>query len=166
MAADHLIIRVEIVSWSAKPLPTPPGRLFLVGPGHTFEELGDSINQAFARWDQSPAFLFQLPTGRQIGWNAGADTEDAGQIEVCRTVKPGDAFSYVFDPDEDWAHRCLVEDEAVDVSDADAPPPIPVPVYGWGTIPDQYGRETEDEGDDHDHDHGGHDHGEHGHSHG
>ena len=164
MAADHLLVRVEIVSGRGEPLDPAPGRIFLVGPGHSFEELGDSINHAFARWDQSPPFLFQLADGRQIGWEAGPGTEDAGEVEVLRTVKPGDAFSFIFDPHEDWAHRCLVEAEPFDLSGDDDPPPIPVPVYGWGTIPDQFGRNNEDD-EAEDDDHAGHDHSEHGHSH-
>ena len=165
MSSDHLLVRVEIVAWDGEPLDPAPGRLFLVGPGHTFEEFGDSINHAFARWDQSPAFLFQFPEGRQIGWEAGPGTEDAGTIEVLRTIKPGDVFSFVFDPEEDWAHRCTVDAEPVDLSATEQPPPpVPVPVFGWGTIPDQYGREREEEDGDDDGSHG-HDHGEHGHSH-
>lgn len=30
-----------------------PGRIFLVGPSHTFEQFAEAIDAAFARWDLS-----------------------------------------------------------------------------------------------------------------
>ena len=60
--------------------------------------------------------------------------------------------TYVFDLGDHWAHRCAVEPEKADPLDEyGTVPPAPVVVWGWGSIPDQYGRRSfEDEGEDYD----------------
>jgi hypothetical protein len=51
-------------------------------------------------------------------------------------------FRYVFDLGDDWRHRCRALPEKVDPRELyPGPlPRLPVPVWGWGWIPDQYGR--------------------------
>jgi hypothetical protein len=62
---------------------------------------------------------------------------------VARELKPGDEFEFVFDFGDDWRHRCRVLEEKVDPADEYGPiPGRPVPIWGWGWIPDQYGRLT------------------------
>ena len=39
---------------------------------------------------------------------------DHAKHKVCRTVKPGDRFEYVFDLGDNWTHRCVVESGKVD----------------------------------------------------
>lgn len=47
---------------------------------------------------------------------------------------------------EDWDHHCEILLEKVDpLEEYGARPAQPVPVMGWGWIPDQYGREGDDE---------------------
>lgn len=59
---------------------------------------------------------------------------------------PGSAFEYVFDLGDDWRHRCEVQSTDVDPEEEyGAPLDQPVPIWGWGWIPDEYGRVTEDE---------------------
>jgi hypothetical protein len=41
-------------------------------------------------------------------------------------------------------HECEVIEVGIDpIAEFGAPPPGPVSIYGWGPIPDQYGRDTE-----------------------
>jgi hypothetical protein len=66
-------------------------------------------------------------------------------------VTPGDEFTYIFDLGDDWRHRCVVETEKADPREEyGALPTRPVAIWGWGSIPDQYGRRSRD-GDDEDH---------------
>jgi hypothetical protein len=70
---------------------------------------------------------------------------DHAKVKVAREVRPGDEFGYVFDLGDDWRHRCVVEREKVDpVQEYGAIPARPVAIWGWGSIPDQYGRECFD----------------------
>ena len=53
----------------------------------------------------------------------------------------GEEFEYVFDLGDNWRHRCVVEREKADpVEEYGALPDRPVAIWGWGSIPDQYGR--------------------------
>ncbi len=68
-------------------------------------------------------------------------------------LKPGRQFLYVFDLGDDWTHLCTVADQLIDPADAvglDADAmPGPLSYWGWGSIPDQYGRRwNDDSGDD------------------
>jgi hypothetical protein len=52
-------------------------------------------------------------------------------------------FSYVFD------HRCRVQEAKVDPIEAyGVVPSGPAPIWGWGSIPDQYGRRSRDSSDE------------------
>ena len=49
--------------------------------------------------------------------------------------------THVFDLCDDWTHLCTVVDASIDPSDAiGMVPNVPLPYFGWGIIPDQYGR--------------------------
>jgi hypothetical protein len=61
-------------------------------------------------------------------------------------LRPGFAFEYVFDLGDDWRHACEVQGTDVDPEEEyGVSPDQPVPIWGWGSIPDQYGRVKEDE---------------------
>lgn len=63
-------------------------------------------------------------------------------------LSPGDEFTYVFDFGDDWRHYCRVFEEKVDPREFFGGGPLPrhpVRVFGWGSIPDQYGRTTRDD---------------------
>jgi hypothetical protein len=147
MPGDWLAIRVELVGGRGMVFK-PPGRVMLVGPRHTFGDLAGAINLAFARWDLSHLHEFRLSDGRRIGF---ADEEEPEVLEqtafpVASTVRAGDEFEFVFDFGDDWTHRCRVLASDVDPrEEAGTTPRKPTPVWGWGWLPDQYGRE-EDEG--------------------
>jgi len=69
---------------------------------------------------------------------------DHARLKVTREVKPGDEFADVFDFADDWEHRCVVRPAKVDpVHEYGIVPPGPVAIWGWGWIPDQYGRRSE-----------------------
>ena len=71
---------------------------------------------------------------------------DERALKVAGEVKPGDVFEYVFDFGDDWRHRCAVEPEKADpVAEYGEKPTRPVVIWGWGSIPDQYGRSSFEE---------------------
>jgi hypothetical protein len=145
-----LQIRVELEGGRGIDCDPPPGRIFIVGPGHTFEQLAEAIDVAFARWDFSHLHEFELPDGRRVGF---ADVDpgehgwlDHGALKVGRELRPGDEFRYTFDFGDDWRHRCRVLEEKVDPrTEYGELPRRPVPIWGWGWLPDQYGRVTLEE---------------------
>lgn len=151
MAGSWLQIRVELEGGGGIVCDPPPGRVLVVGPGHSFEQLAEAIDAAFARWDLSHLHAFELGDGRLIGFPdpdpfvGGPEWLDHAQLEVCEEVGPGDRFSYVFDLGDNWSHRCEVLAEKVDPEEAlGIVTDRPLPSWGWGWIPDQYGRESAD----------------------
>jgi hypothetical protein len=151
VARTWLQIRVDLLGGPGFDLKPTPGRIFLVGPAHTFEQLADAINQAFARWDLSHLHEFELADGRRIGFPddngfGGEITwEDQASLKVAAEVEPGEEFGFTFDFGDRWRHRCRVLGEKVDPRSewgAGPLPARPVPIWGWGSLPDQYGRES------------------------
>jgi Plasmid pRiA4b ORF-3-like protein len=148
---------VDLLGGRGIGLDPAPGRVLLVGPSHSFEQFAEAIDTAFARWELSHLHTFELVDGRRIGY---PDDEfapellwlDHAKLKVAKEVKPGEHFTYVFDLGDHWEHRCVVEPEKVDPLDEyGTVPPAPAVVWGWGSIPDQYGRRSfEDEGEDYD----------------
>ncbi|MGR6316935.1 hypothetical protein Q2K19_08330 [Micromonospora soli] len=60
-------------------------------------------------------------------------------VHPAGSADPGAIFAYVFDLGADWTHLCTVRrDEGAAVAH---PPPLPLVRHGWGTLPDQYGRD-------------------------
>jgi hypothetical protein len=153
MARTWLQIRVDLLGGRGMDCVPSPGRIFIVGPGHTFEQLAEAIDVGFARWDLSHLHVFELADGRRVGFpddSFGLDLGwlDHARLKVAREVKPGEEFAYVFDLGDDWRHRCTVlQDKADPVEEYGTPPAMPAAIWGWGTIPDQYGRRSFDEVD-------------------
>ena len=57
----------------------------------------------------------------------------------------GDSFEYVFDLGDGWEHTCTVLRGDVDpIEELGRTPRETVPIFGWGTLPDQYGRTRPD----------------------
>ena len=58
-------------------------------------------------------------------------------------------FAYTFDFGDDWQHLCTVDPARVDPEQLYGVPPAgPVAYWGWGAMPDQYGRRfADDDGD-------------------
>jgi len=147
-SSNWLVVRVELLSGSAQDFDPPPGRDFLVDPQDSFGQLADAINSAFARWDISHLHEFRVPDDTAIGiadtdWADEQDVEDEKTVELGSRLKKGDEFTYSFDFGDDWTHRCTVLRDDFDADQEFGGPPdtSPIPIFGWGSIPDQYGRD-------------------------
>lgn len=150
MARTWLQLRVDLLSGLGGRLDPTPGRVFIVGPSHSFLALADAVNAAFARWDLSHLHEFELAGGRRIGFvDPGPfddePIEDHASVKVGKAVGAGEEFSFVFDFGDRWEHRCRVLGEKVDPREEWGEGPLPkqpVVIWGWGEIPDQYGRRS------------------------
>ena len=61
--------------------------------------------------------------------------------------RPGEQFAYTFDLGDNWQHPCTVAPQRADPLETLGIIPVgPLPCWGWGDIPDQYGRRWD--GDD------------------
>jgi len=145
MARTWLSIRVELVHGLGRDLWPRPGRIVAAARRHTFAELAEAIDDAFARWDRSHLHDFTLGDGTRLT-TPYVDWEESGQAFDDRTMtlarlQRGDQFVYVFDFGDDWTHLCTVGDERIDpLDELGIVPGRPLPYWGWGDIPDQYGR--------------------------
>lgn len=153
MARTWLSITVELLGGRGQDLWPAPGRTFAVGPSHTFMDLADAINTAFARWDLAHLSEFTLSDGTIVtdpesglefvasGFGPVHRLVDIERAKVAETVELGAEFRFVFDLGDNWAHRCQVHPVKVDPVEAlGIRPRVPLPYWGWGDIPDQYGR--------------------------
>ncbi len=129
-----------------------PACIFAAARSHTFADLATAIDDAFARWDRSHLHMFEL--GEQGGllidryWDDDPP-EEARLDEQVRLslLTAGQQFVYIFDLGDDWAHLCTLADERIDpLQTLGIVPTRPLPYWGWGSIPDQYGRRFD--GDD------------------
>jgi hypothetical protein len=159
MARTWLSVTVELLGGRGEERWPWPGRIFAVGPSHTFMDLAEAINGAFARWDRSHLSMFTLADGRvvtdeetgadmagTIGGPLSAAPLDIAFVKVATTLQPGDEFQFTFDLGDEWTHRCVVGPEKVDPLEVlGIRPKDPLPYWGWGTIPDQYGRRWVDD---------------------
>jgi hypothetical protein len=153
MARTWLSVTVELLGGRGEELWPWPGRVFAVGPTHTFMDLATAINDAFARWDRSHLSVFTLNDGRVItdhetGTELAASSAgpiitaiDIAVAKIARTLEPGSEFQFIFDLGDAWTHRCVVGEAKVDPLELlGIRPDAPLPYWGWGRIPDQYGR--------------------------
>ena len=145
---NWLSIRVELIQGGGRTLWPRPGRVFAAGRSHTFLQLGDAIDTAFARWDRSHLSLFELADATDvcgpIEWDDPPDgSVFAGATRLSR-LNAGEQFIYTFDMGDDWTHLCTVAQQRIDPLEAlGIIPAGPLPYWGWGEIPDQYGRRSE-----------------------
>jgi hypothetical protein len=150
VARTWLSIRVELIEGRGHRLWPRPGRIFAASRSHTFAALADAIDTAFARWDRSHLCLFELSDNTSIcGPIAWEDPPErsvfAGDVRLGR-LKGGEQLLYTFDMGDDWAHLCTVGEQRIDpLETLGIIPTGPLPYWGWGEIPDQYGRRTSDD---------------------
>ncbi len=152
MSRTWLSIRVELVSGLADQFWPRPGRILAASRTHTFEQLANAIDDAFARWDRSHLWAFLWPDGTRIERLGLGDLEvgqdealDASSTRLSR-LSPGERFLYEFDFGDSWMHVCTVGEERIDPGETlGIVPAKPLPYWGWGAIPDQYGRRWEDD---------------------
>jgi hypothetical protein len=152
LARTWLSIRVDLVEGHGEQYWPRPGRIFAAARGHTFKQLADTIDNAFARWDHSHLQEFTLSDGRRLcdpdpEWETeGRVAGDYQRVKLSR-LRPGEQFTYVFDLGDDWAHLCTVGAQRIDPAEVlGTLPGTPLPYWGWGDIPDQYRRRWD--GDD------------------
>lgn len=154
MVRGWFLVRVELVAGMGRKLKHPPGRIMLVGPNHTLRDLAEAIDAAFARWDLSHLHEFHMPDGKLYGYPDPDYPEyeciDSSTVRAGRLVRRGDRFAYIYDLGDEWKHLCRVGASSVDPVEAfGVVPEKPVPIWGWGWIPDQYGRRWDgDTGED------------------
>lgn len=152
MARTWLSIRVDLVDGAhAHELWPRPGRILLARPGMTFRQLADAINDAFARWDRAHLHAFTLADGTRIAIQGPWDEPDADELDDTKTtlsrLQLGEQFTFEFDFGDSWMHLCTVAEQKVDPHEVyGETPDRPVAYFGWGWIPDQYGRRWD--GDD------------------
>ena len=161
MARTWLSVTVEPLGGRGDHFWPCPGRIFAVGPTHTFRDLADAINGSFSRWDRCPVSVFTLADGRVVApqvsspqkgesaKEAAAEKLDIESTTVASVVEPGAEFQFIFDRGDDWVHHCRAADRKIDPEDATADLGIvadrPLPYQSWGSVPDQYGRRWADD---------------------
>jgi hypothetical protein len=90
--------------------------------------------------------MFTLADGVEVTALALWDGEaPEGSVDSARTklsrLVPGEQFANVFDLGDGWAHLCTVAVPHIDPLDEFGKgPTAPLPYFGWGDLPDQYGR--------------------------
>jgi hypothetical protein len=147
MARTWLSIKVELISGRDLILWPRPGRVFAAARSHTFRQLAEAIDTAFARWDLGHLHQFELADATAIGMPEYDQLENLrdGQKERLSCLRPGERFLYTFDLGDEWTHFCTVAEQKIDpLVEFGFIPGHPLPCWGWGDIPDQYGRRTED----------------------
>ena len=132
-------------------------RRLLVSGNTTLSTLHEVLQTAMG-WTNSHVHRFSVAGAcyadprLEDDW-AGLGAEDESAARLCE-VAPwvGDRVVYEYDLGDHWEHRCVVEPEKADPLDEyGTVPPAPAVVWGWGSIPDQYGRRSfEDQGEDYD----------------
>jgi hypothetical protein len=151
VARTWLSITVELVSGRGEEFWPRPGRIFAAARTHTFEQLGAAIDDAFARWDLAHLRLFTLADETPVCsfdiWEEPPDDAIDGDKAKLSRLAPGEQFAYVFDMGDDWAHLCTVAEQRIDPLEQVGIVPLePTAYWGWGDLPDQYGRRWD--GDD------------------
>jgi hypothetical protein len=74
-------------------------------------------------------------------FGAEGELDEATETFGAASLKVGDIFEYVFDLGDSWEHDCTVLRINIDPREEfGAAPRGIVSVFGWGAIPDQYGR--------------------------
>ncbi|MEV4417833.1 hypothetical protein [Catellatospora sp. NPDC049609] len=146
MAPTWLAVRVGLVSGRGDDFWPRSGRVFAAAPSHTFAQLGQAIDSAFARWDLAHMHMFTLADGTSVTslrqWDGDApDRSIDSQATKLSRLAPGELFAYVFDFGDDGAHLCTIVEQKIDPLDtAGFKPDAPTAYWGWGAMPDQYGR--------------------------
>jgi hypothetical protein len=146
-----IILRVAIIAKGGESLSPPPGRDRLASSSHTFAELATAIDRAFGRWDLGHLHEFRFSDGRVVGMADTDEFGDEGEIDEramtigAAALAVGDSFEYLFDFGDAWEHTCtLLRGDVDPIEESGRRPHDIVPIFGWGALPDQYGRTAPD----------------------
>ena len=142
-----LKIRVELLGGGGIECDPPPGRDFIVGPGHSFAQFADGDRRRVrALGPLAPARLRarrrhdRSATRTRTSRPTSSGSTTSRSRSRARSSR-ATSFEYVFDFGDHWRHRCTRRRRKVDpVDEYGHVPPRPVVTWGWGWIPDQYGR--------------------------
>jgi hypothetical protein len=150
VARTWLSIRVDLIEGQAERLWPRPGRVFAAARSHTFGDLADAIDSAFARWDRAHLTLFELADGSPlygpVEWDEPPEDGVYDRHVRLSRLSAGEQFVYTFDMGDDWTHLCSVSEQRIDpLETLGIIPERPLPYWGWGVIPDQYGRRSIDD---------------------
>jgi hypothetical protein len=66
LARTWLSIRVDLIEGQGEQCWPRPGRIFAAARSHTFKQLADAIDDAFARWDRSHLQEFTRDDGTRL----------------------------------------------------------------------------------------------------
>ena len=134
-------MQVELIEGRGERCWPRPGRVFAAAAGHSFGQLATAIDDGFARWDRSHLHEFELGDGTRIGMADAEESVVDERILTLSRLKPGEQFVYVFDFGDDWSHLCTAGKSRIDpLETLGIIPDRPLAYFGWGAIPDQYGR--------------------------
>ena len=154
MPRTWLSVQVDLVEGRGDVLWPRPGRIFAASRSHTFAQLAEAIDAAFARWDLSHLHEFRIRDETRIGipddqgWSEAEEVLDDQKTKLSRLAL-GEQFSYTFDFGDGWLHLCTVGPIKIDpLEELGIVPDRPLPFFGWGDIPDQYGRRWDGDGGD------------------
>lgn len=145
MARTWLSITVELVEGGTRIFWPRPGRIFAAARPHTFADLAVAIDDAYARWDRAHLHEFRLVDDQRIG-RPDDNGDESGAVLDDRRIRlsrlgPGERFLYVFDFGDAWHHLCTVGEQRIDpLEQLGIVPAKPLAYWGWGDLPDQYGR--------------------------
>ena len=152
MARSWLSITVELVEGNGERFWPRPGRIFAASRAHTFVQLSEAIETAFARWDRAHLHEFTLPDMTRLSTPFVEEEQGLGGIILDdRTTKLGrlslgERFLYLFDYGDGWMHLCTAAAQRIDpLATLGLLPSRPLPFWGWGELPDQYGRRFADD---------------------
>lgn len=109
MARTWLSVTVALLGGRGEELWPWPGRVFAVGPSHTFGQLAGAIDAAFARWGRAHLSTFTLADGRlvtdsdtaaEFAASTGGPLQSGLDVAITRVVCGvglGAEFQYTFD---------------------------------------------------------------------
>jgi len=97
----------------------------------------------FRRWDRSHLHEFEVPRLKKRFTKYRYTDGDIADDEIdADAATLGEEFFYVFDLGDSWRHRCTIAEDEIDDPEQvlGIAPDRPIPYFGWGEIPDAYGR--------------------------
>ena len=80
---------MDLVSGHGEDYWPRPGRIFAAARSHKFSQLADAMDTAFARWDRSHLYKFEMADGQLIGQVEFDDFDLAPAVGGVDSVRSG-----------------------------------------------------------------------------